>query len=170
MSDRAKIHIDITSQDTTAKFRCDGVGVSGYVIAVLYDIYDLKPFPMFSKVRFCGKEEWFHCNPEKGMLICKDAKPLDFWIGKQNKESEDNPILHKVTVTKTEEKVLEEYFVMRAVKNSNFAPNKTKQVFKEKECNQQPTHEEIAKFLSDAGADFVSVEHNYRFEPDLPFC
>lgn len=84
-------------------------------------------------------------------------------------ESEDKSMLHNVTVTKTEEKALEEYYVMRAVKNSNFAPNKTKQVFKEKECNHYPESSEIAQFLSDTGANFVSVEHNYRFEPDLPF-
>lgn len=84
----------------------------------------------------------------------------------ERKESEDNTMLHKVTVTKTEEKALEEYWCMRAIKEN--PETKSKSVVKESECNQEPTLEEIALFLANSGGDFVSVEHNYRFA-DLPF-
>lgn len=169
--ERAKIHIDITSQDTTAKLRCECIGVSDYHKAILYDIPDLKYFPMFSKVKFLGKEEWFYCVPENRMLISKDAKPLDFWLGKQNKESEDKSMLHNVTVTKAEEKVLEEYYVMRGIKKQHDGLGSEKKVVcREREVSQYPDLGTIAQFLNECGADFVSVKHNYRFEPDLPFC
>lgn len=90
------------------------------------------------------------------------------FVDVEEKESEDKPMLHKVTVTKTEEKVLEEYYVMRGIR---IIPcTNAKEVIKEEESNAQPTLQDIAQFLTNSGADFVSVEHNYRFEPDLPFC
>lgn len=81
-------------------------------------------------------------------------------------ESEDNIMLHKVTITKSEEKVLEEYWLMRAIKEN--PETKAKTVVKESECAKEPTLEEIALFLANSGGNFVSVEHNYRFA-DLPF-
>ena len=90
------------------------------------------------------------------------------FVDVEEKESEGKSMLHKVTVTKTEEKVLEEYWVMRGIRNNLREFSKT--VISEQECEHEPMYEEIAQFLAKSGADFVSVEHNYRFEPDLPFC
>lgn len=84
----------------------------------------------------------------------------------EGKEKENNPMLHKVTITKSEEKTLEEYWCMRAIKEN--PETKSKSVVKESECTKEPTLEEIALFLANSGGDFVSVEHNYRFA-DLPF-
>lgn len=87
-----------------------------------------------------------------------------------DKESEDNKMLHKITVTKTEEKVLEEYYVMRGIKKQyDGLGNEKKVVCCEREVSKYPDFGTIAQFLNECGADFVSVEHNYRFEPDLPF-
>lgn len=86
-----------------------------------------------------------------------------------NKESEGKTMTHNVEVTTTENKVIEEYWVMRAVKENVIVQGRTKQVFKEQELTHEPTPQEIAQFLSESKADFVSVEHNYRFA-DLPFC
>lgn len=89
----------------------------------------------------------------------------------QSKESEDKSMLHNVTITKTEEKELEEYYVMRGIKKQyDGLGSEKKVVCCEREVSQYPDFGTIAQFLSDTGADFVSVEHNYRFEPDLPFC
>lgn len=95
-------------------------------------------------------------------------------------EREDNKMLYNVTIKKSENKVIEEYFEMQAVKsgsksdlmisNPELCIGKGNLIIKRKEVKNKPTIEEIAQFLSDTGADFVSVEHNYRFEPDLPFC
>lgn len=85
-----------------------------------------------------------------------------------SKLREDNLMLHNVTVTKTEEKVLEEYWCIRGVKENIVTDAKS--VIGEMKCTKEPTLNEIAVFLENSGADFVSVEHNYRFEPDLPFC
>lgn len=163
-NDRTKIHIDITNQDTTAKLRCEGIGVSDYVVAILYDIQDIKPFRLFSKVRFCGKEEWFYCDYVRKMLISRDTKPIDYWLN-INKESEDKPMQHNVTITKEENRVIEEYWCIRAIR----ACDLKKTVIDEKELDHNPTLQEIAQFLSETKADFVSVEHNYRFA-DLQGC
>ena len=77
---------------------------------------------------------------------------------------------HTISIIKQlpvrEDKILEEYWCMRGITRTN----NTLSVCKEKELPNKPELEEIAQFLSDSNADFVSVEHNYRFEPDLPFC
>lgn len=73
---------------------------------------------------------------------------------------------HNVTITKEENKVIEEYWVMKEKNNYTYItcrPPKTQKL------DHEPTLQEIAQFLSETQADFVSVEHNYRFA-DLPFC
>ena len=88
-------------------------------------------------------------------------------------ESEEKTMLHNVTVKHEENKVLEKYWLMRAVKDGDMYgyPQPTpKRVISEKECTHEPTPDEIAQFLSDSKADFVSVVQNYRFENELPFC
>lgn len=85
----------------------------------------------------------------------------------QSKESEDKSMLHNVTVTKTEEKVLEEYWTIKGIRN--LIPP-TNDLHVAKEYKKEPTLEDIAQFLSDTNAKSATVEHNYRFEPDLPFC
>lgn len=166
MADRIKIHIEETGQDTTGEITLQTViGTMGSMVAIIKNIHNLKRFPMFSKVRFSGVEEDFYCNDE-GQLISKDAKPFSYWERQRRKESEDNTMLHKVTITKSEEKMLEEYWCMRAIKENQM--NRAKSVVKESECTKEPTLEEIALFLANSGGDFVSVEHNYRFA-DLPF-
>lgn len=87
-------------------------------------------------------------------------------------ESEEKSMLHNVTVKHEENKVLEKYWLMRAIKDGDMygEPKPTpKRVIVEKECTHEPTPNEIAQFLSDSKADFVSVVQNYRFENELPF-
>lgn len=90
----------------------------------------------------------------------------------QNKESEGKSMLHNVTVKHEENKVLEKYWLMRAIKDGDMygAPPTPKRVIAEKECTKEPTPQEIAQFLSGSESDFVSVVQNYRFENELPFC
>lgn len=93
-------------------------------------------------------------------------KAVDELKGNQNKESEDKSMLHNVTVIKAEEKVLEEYYVMRGIKewHDNLGDVKKKRaVICDREIFQYPDTETIAQFLSESGADFVTVEHNYHF-------
>lgn len=87
-------------------------------------------------------------------------------------EREGKSMLHNVTVKHEENKVLEKYWLMRAIKDGDMygEPPTSKRVISEKECTHEPTPNEIAQFLSDSGADFVSVVQNYRFENELPFC
>lgn len=92
---------------------------------------------------------------------------------KSKNESEEKSMLHNVTVKHEENKVLEKYWLMRAIKDGDIygEPQPTlKRVIAEKECVSYPTYNEIAQFLSDSKADFVSVVQNYRFENELPFC
>lgn len=94
-------------------------------------------------------------------------------VAKSENESEEKPMLHNVTVKHEENKVLEKYWLMRAIKDGDMygEPQPTpKRVIFEKECTHEPTPQEIAQFLSDSKADFVSVVQNYRFENELPFC
>ena len=79
-------------------------------------------------------------------------------------ESEEKSMLHNVTVS--EDKVLEEYWCIRAIKTNI---HNEKVVVGEMKCTNKPTLNEIAAFLKNSGADFVSVVQNYRFESDLPF-
>lgn len=91
---------------------------------------------------------------------------------KSGKESEEKATLHNVTVKHEENKVLEKYWLMRAIKDGDMYgyPQPTpKRVISEKELDHEPTPDEIAQFLSDSKADFVSVVQNYRFENELPF-
>lgn len=87
-------------------------------------------------------------------------------------ESEGKSMLHNVTVKHEENKVLEKYWLMRAIKDGDMygEPPTPKRVVSEKECTHEPTPNEIAQFLSDSKSDFVSVVQNYRLENELPFC
>lgn len=80
-------------------------------------------------------------------------------------------MLHNVTVKHEENKVLEKYWIMRAIKDGDMygQPPTQKRVISERELDHEPTPDEIAQFLSDSKADFVSVVQNYRFENELPF-
>lgn len=91
---------------------------------------------------------------------------------KKYQESEEKSMLHNVTVKHEENKVLEKYWLMRAIKDGDMygQPKTPKRVIAEKECANEPTPNEIAQFLSDSKADFVSLVQNYRFENELPFC
>lgn len=76
------IYVCATKQSTTAKLKLEGIGSTGISVAVLYDIpIELKPFPMFTKVRIHGKELEFYLGRDN-TLIQKDCKPYDFWFGK----------------------------------------------------------------------------------------
>lgn len=88
---------------------------------------------------------------------------------KKYQESEEKSMLHNVTVKHEENKVLEKYWLMRAVNDIEIVPGKKRQEWQDKELDHEPTPDEIAQFLSDSGADFVSVVRNYRFENELPF-
>lgn len=99
----------------------------------------------------------------------------------KNKESEEKSMLHNVTVKHEENKVLEKYWAIVAKKEVevaefNMKTGKSTPMKKQiediriKELDHEPTPNEIAQFLSDSKADFVSVVQNYRFENELPFC
>lgn len=77
---------------------------------------------------------------------------------------------YNVIVKKSEEKVIQEYWLIKVVTDKNIDFSKTIQISKEKACDHQPTPEEIAQFLFDTGSDFAIVEQRYRFESELPFC
>ncbi len=80
-SDRIPIYIEATKQKTTARLKLEGISFTEMFVAVLYDISEqIKPFPMFSKVKMCGKGLEFYLGGN-GNLIQKDCKPYDFWFG-----------------------------------------------------------------------------------------
>lgn len=80
-------------------------------------------------------------------------------------------MIHNVKITESKNRVIEEYWLMRGLKKTfNDCLKDVKKVIAERESGTEPTIDEIAQFLYDSKADFVSVEHNYRFEPDLPFA
>lgn len=90
---------------------------------------------------------------------------------KKYQESEEKSMLHNVTVKHEENKVLDQYWVMQATKKD---ATKTQvgyfdEILGEKELDHEPTPNEIAQFLSDSKADFVSVVQNYSFVSELPF-
>lgn len=170
---RVIIYISATKQTTTAKWHLEGVYPSDLWIAVLHDIADLKPFLGESKVRIRfrdrTREAVFYFWNEK--LIQVGQNELDFWMKKSENESEEKSMLHNVTVKHEENKVLEKYWLMRAIKDGDMygQPLTPKIVISEKELDSEPTPDEIAQFLSDSKADFVSVVQNYRFASELPF-
>lgn len=90
---------------------------------------------------------------------------------KSENENEGKSMLHNVTVKHEENKVLEKYWLMRAIKDGDMygQPPTPKRVISEKELDHEPTADEIAQFLSDSKADFASVVQNYRFAGELPF-
>lgn len=88
---------------------------------------------------------------------------------KSEKKSEEKSMLHNVTVKHEENKVLEKYWLLRAEKKEGKYPIPYSESFKEKELDHEPTPQEIAQFLYESHADFVSVVQNYRFESELPF-
>lgn len=88
---------------------------------------------------------------------------------KSENESEEKSMLHNVTVKHEEDKVLEEFWVMRAVKEGKLPFDFKKTVIDERKLDHEPSKNEIAQFLSDSKADFVSVVQNYRFAGELPF-
>ena len=77
-------------------------------------------------------------------------------------------MLHNVTVKHEENKVLEEFWVMYAMKNEgsieyNLRTGNSKVlslencIVRKRESKEKPSKNEIAQFLSDSHADFVSV-------------
>lgn len=102
-------------------------------------------------------------------LFCKAMEELEA-SAKSEKESEEKSMLHNVTVKREENKVLEEFWVMRAVKEGKLPFDFKKAVIDERKLDHEPSKSEIAQFLSDNGADFVSVVQNYRFVSEFPFC
>ena len=87
----------------------------------------------------------------------------------KGRESEGKSMLHNVTVKHEENKVLEEFWVMKAERTTEAVPGGVRKEWKEMELDHEPTPDEIAQFLSDTGADFVSVVQNYRFVSELLF-
>lgn len=72
------------------------------------------------------------------------------------------------TVNINQNVAIEDYYLLRAI-SDKIGFKKT--VINEKEFKSEPTLQEIATFLVESGASFVSVEHNYRQYKDdeLPF-
>lgn len=75
--------------------------------------------------------------------------------------------MKEITVVKEKKMKLEEYFVIRAIKDTLVK----KEVVAEKICNQEPTDEEVGFFIFETKATFASVVKNYRLiDTDfLPF-
>lgn len=81
-SDKTPIFIEATKQEVTARLKLEGIAGTEMMVAVLYDISEeIKPFPMYSKVKIRGKELEFYLGGN-GNLIQKGCKPYDFWFGK----------------------------------------------------------------------------------------
>lgn len=91
--------------------------------------------------------------------------------GLRKLESEGKGMLYNVSVRKEEKKVLEMYYVMRGIKRqTDSLGNEKKVVCAERELSSCPDSDTIAQFLYESGADFMSLEQNYRFQDDLPFA
>lgn len=73
---------------------------------------------------------------------------------------------HNVTITKEENRVIEEYWLIKAYRKSY---PQTDGLIASKVTEDEPTYQEIAQYLSKTNAKSACVEHNYRFA-DLPFC
>ena len=71
-------------------------------------------------------------------------------------------MIHDVKVV--QQRTLEDYYLLRGIRRTG----NRKEVIGEKESENKPTLDDIATFLNDSGADFVSLENNYRFS-ELPF-
>lgn len=172
MSERVKIYIHATGQETTGRWRLEHIEYSNsnflINLAVLDEIPDLKEFPMFSNVTIFFKdgtrETEFYCGA--GKLIEKEGKEFSFWFG-SSEESEKTTMKHKVTITTNKEKTVEEFWIMKTSRLMDVLNSKISYVHTEKELNHKPTIEEIAQFLSDSQADFVTVSHNYRFAKEI---
>lgn len=123
-----------------------------------------KQIPQIDKL-FKDYGERFSETTREAEKILKRAEMAE----RKFQESEEKSMLHNVTVKHEENKVLEKYWLMRAEKKEGKYPIPYSESFKEKELDHEPTLDEIAQFLSDSKADFVSVVQNYRFENELPF-
>lgn len=88
---------------------------------------------------------------------------------KKYQESEEKSMLHNVTIKHEEGKVLEQYWVIELWRESKVPPDFKDVLVGKRIFKHEPTPNEIAQFLSDSKADFVSVVQNYRFENELPF-
>lgn len=93
-----------------------------------------------------------------------------FGLNAKINESEGKSMLHNVTVKHEENKVLEEFLVMKAERTTETVPGGVRKEWKEQELDHEPTPQEIAQFLYESHAEFVSVVQNYRFASELPFC
>lgn len=96
-------------------------------------------------------------------------KDIEQAIKEINEFREGNKMLHNVTVKNEENKLLEQYWVMTAVKKDGKYPIPYSEEFREKKLDHEPTTQEIAQFLHDRSADYVCVAQRYRFEEELPF-
>lgn len=187
MNEMVKIHIKATNQYTTATWKLEGYGNDDIWVCVLENIADFQWMTFWNyssvKIEFSDgriKEKMFYYDSLRERLTQVDTDGLEFWISKENKESEEKSMLHNVTVKHEENKVLEEFWVMYAMKNEGIAEYNQKTgvskvlgvescIVDKKELKEKPNKNEIAQFLSDSKADFVSVVQNYRFESELPF-
>lgn len=76
---RVPVYICATEQSTTAVWMLEGIGACNNVwVAVLSEIPDLKPFPLFSKVRVKGRE--IECYYAGDRLIQRNSNTLEFWL------------------------------------------------------------------------------------------
>lgn len=164
MSERVKIHIDSSGQDTTATLELINVKSRNRCMCTLSNIenFEWVTFWNFSKVEIKfndgrTKESVFYYNPHCERLQEPYPSQLDYWTNKE--EGKETTMTHKVTITTKEEKTVEEYYMMRGISESQ----NIKKVIAERETAEKPTLEEIAQFLADSKADFVAVSHNYRF-------
>ena len=73
------------------------------------------------------------------------------------------------TVTIPTQVQLEEYFILKSVVLRDAQHENQEFVVNEKEFGHYPTPEDIAKFLVESHADFVSVSRNYRISGEIPF-
>ncbi len=78
-------------------------------------------------------------------------------------------MLHNVTVKYEESKVLEQYWVIELWRESKMPPDFKDVLVWKRIFKHEPTSNEIAQFLHESHADFVSVVQNYRFANEFPF-
>lgn len=76
---RVPVYICATEQSTTAVWMLEEIGACNNVwVAVLSEIPDLNPFPLFSKVRVKGRE--IECYYAGDRLIQRNNNTLEFWL------------------------------------------------------------------------------------------
>ena len=107
--------------------------------------------------RFRTRGKYYEGDPD-----CFYRSAIVAWKPYEEKKGETT-MTHTVTIATQVQ--LEEYFVLRGI----IEVGEKKKVISEKEFDAEPTLTDIAQFLMESGADFVSKVVNYRVSGEMPF-